>query len=153
LSSSPLGRYRRPLGGSQQEAVVKGFASRSIVTLTIATLAFVGLGTVSATAQRTANDPSFVGTYAVHGTVTGSSQHLHGTLTVNADGTATDQRGNTAHWSNSGKTFTLNYDQNGLTETFVGKQSKKGISSKGKPGTWTSNQPGLSGTWWAVRQP
>ena len=128
------------------------FARHSLVTLMVGTLAFVGLGATGAGAVSARPNVSFVGVYAVHGTVTGTTQHLKGTLTVNADGTASDGKGNIAHWTSSGKTFTMVYTNGTVTETFVAVKTKKGLASKNHPGTFTSNVAGLSGTWWGVLQ-
>ena len=122
------------------------------MTVMIASLAFVGLGATSAGAVSVRPNVSFVGVYSVHGTITGTTQHLKGTLTVNADGTATDGHGNIAHWTSSGKAFTMVYATPTLTETFVANRTKKGLGSKAHPGTFTSTVAGLTGTWWGVLQ-
>jgi hypothetical protein len=131
---------------------VSRFARHSLVTLMVGTLAFVGLGASGAGAVVTRAPVNFVGVYAVHGTVTGTTQHLKGTLTVNANGTATDGKGGIASWSSSGKTFTMVYTNGTVTETFVAVKTKHGLGSKKNPGTFTSTVAGLSGTWWGVLQ-
>ncbi|HEY5011616.1 MAG TPA: hypothetical protein VIK61_02790 [Acidimicrobiia bacterium] len=128
------------------------FARHSLVTVMIATLAFAGLGATGAGAVSARPNVSFVGVYAIHGTITGTTQHLKGTLTVNADGTATDGHGNIATWTSSGKTFTMVYSSASLTETFVANRTKKGLGSKAHPGTFTSTVAGLNGTWYGILQ-
>lgn len=88
---------------------------------------------------------SFVGTYTVHGTITGTGQHLTGTLHIKANGTVTDQNGQVAHWTSSGKTITITYTSPTIDETFVGKQSTKAIGSK-KHLARSPAPAGLSGT-------
>jgi hypothetical protein len=100
-------------------------------------------------ASVAAHSPKFVGTYAVHGHLTEGGR-VHGTLTVNADGTAHDQHNNPGHWTSSGKTFTLTATSEGITEILVGTLTKRGISTKKAPGTVTIN--GMdAGVWYALR--
>ena len=120
----------------------------------VATLGFVGLvvpvaGAVTVTAARPAVS-SFVGTYVLHGTITGTGQHLMGTLNIHANGTVTDQRGKVAQWTSAGTTITIFYNR-AIDEKFIGKQSTTGIGSKAHPGTFTTNVAGLNGTWYAIK--
>ena len=72
-----------------------------------------------------------------------------GLLTVNADGTASDNTGRTATWSNKGTEFTLLYVDPKITEVFTAQESKRGLATRKNPGTYTSNgKPG--GIWWAT---
>jgi hypothetical protein len=131
---------------------VKNVVGRSVALLMMATLGFVGLGSAGAGAVTAHATTSFVGVYKIHGTVDGSTDHLHGTLTVNADGTAVSDQGDVAHWTSSGETFTMVFKGHGIKDTFVADQTKKGIGSKKQPGTWSTNPSGLSGTWWGALQ-
>ena len=125
---------------------------RHLVALCVGLMVLVGPTVMIesiAGATSAAHSPTFVGTYAVHGSLTGGG-HVHGTLTVNADGTATDQFGKVADWSNSGKTITITYKHKSDTEVLVGTQTKKGISSRKQPGTLTvDGMP--AGTWYAIK--
>jgi hypothetical protein len=124
---------------------------RLLVPLVLATFALAGVGATSAVAADTPT-VSFVGTYTVHVTI--GTAHEKGTLRINADGTAVDtQNGNVAHWKASGtggRTFTMKYHNAGISETFIGTYTKKGISTKKKPGSYSNNQ-GDTGTWYGIR--
>jgi hypothetical protein len=124
------------------------FGLRSLVTLTIATLALVSLGAPAATALTAKPNTSFVGTYALHATI--ETQPVTGTIQINSDGTAVDQNGFVGTWTSSAKEITITYTDHALTEVFAGKQSKKGIGTKKRPGTVAING-GAAGVWYAVK--
>lgn len=124
---------------------------RAAAMLAVGTFGLVGLSAPAADAVAAHPAPSpFVGSYALHGTITGTGQHLAGTFNVHANGTMTDQRGRVAQWKSAGTTITIFYNKF-VSEKFVGKLSPTGISSAAHPGTFTTNVAGLSGTWYAIR--
>jgi len=92
---------------------------------------------------------SFVGTYTTHSMFNGSGTWYKSVIHINADGTATDKAGHVASWSSVGKTITIDYSDATITEHIVGTQSKKGISSKKKPGTFTTNVG--NGVWYGIK--
>jgi len=130
------------------------FGLRSFATFMIAALAFVGFGAINAGAAVTPHSVSFLGTYRIHGKITGTHSHAMGTFVVMADGTVEDSAGDIGSWTSSGRSFSMTFTSGDLTEQWLGRYSKTGISSKDHRGTFTINvSPELQGTWWAVRIP
>jgi hypothetical protein len=113
------------------------------------TLAFAGAPHAGALAPN-AHAARFVGTYTVRFRI--DRQHgVHlGLLTVDADGTASDNTGRTATWSNKGTAFTLVYVDPKITEVFTAQESPRGLATRRHPGTYTSNGE-RRGIWWATR--
>jgi hypothetical protein len=122
------------------------FGLRSLAALLVA-IGSYSLGTTNAGALDAARAVSFVGTYKIHGKITGAPVHLMGTFVVAGDGTVQDQNGVGGQWTSSGRAFSMTFP----SEVFVGVHTKTGISSKTHPGTFTISSPDLSGTWWAVK--
>jgi hypothetical protein len=123
------------------------FAPR-LGVLVIATLAFAGLGTAPANAA-VAPAVSFVGTYTTHVDVNGHGYRTS-SIMLFANHTGVSQGGGTATWTNVGRTITITAQSGTNTETFIGKRTKRGLSNKKHPGTFSDTR-GDTGVWYAVQ--
>ena len=128
---------------------------RPLVTLVLGAtiLAFAGAPTAGALTPD-AHAASFVGVYSTHAKLDDQTKYARSTITVNADGTVLDNKDmKFATWSNSGTTITINYADSQLTEVLTAQQTKTGLGSKKKLGTFTVSDGTnvATGTWWAVR--
>jgi hypothetical protein len=92
----------------------------------------------------------FVGTYTVRFKISGQQGVHLGLLAVKAGGTASDNTGRTATWSNTGPVFTLVYVDPKVAEVFTARETQRGLASRKNPGTYTSNGD-PDGIWWAVK--